>query len=147
MAITRLPDYPITRWFWLSIEIAATTLWVTAAVRVLSFRALVRIVSARPRIVRRPSVSVEARTALVEGVGRRIAGSTCLVKALVLFTVLQRRGIEPEVIVAVARSAGRLDAHAWVRLQDAVICGGPERAGYVPVFVLRSHSASSAAAA
>jgi len=131
----------------LALEIAATTLWMTALVRVVPFRTLARVVTRPARDRRRPSVPVERAAALVDAVGRRIAGSTCLVKALVLFTVLRRRGAEPEVIVAAARTGGRLDAHAWVRLQDAVVFGGPEREGYEPVLVLRSQSRSSAAAA
>lgn len=131
----------------LALEIAVITLAVTTALRILPFSAFVRAVSTRPRRMRQPAVSPHRIAQLVEGVARRIPGSTCLVQAVVLFHVLLRRGIATEVVVAAARTSGGLDAHAWVRFENSAILGGPEREGYAPLLVLRADSASSAAAA
>ena len=52
---------------------------------------------------------------LVEAAARHhLLGTTCLTRALVLCTLLRRRGHEARLVVGCARPNGRFEAHAWV---------------------------------
>lgn len=58
---------------------------------------------------------------------------TCLKKALVLYAMLTRRGVNARVIVGAAKSDSKLDAHAWIEHQGQVILGGPATDQYAPL--------------
>ena len=64
-----------------------------------------------------------ARTAwLVEIAGRFcLPRPTCLAKALVVFSLLRRRGLPAELVIGVSKTQGPLEGHAWVELGGAAI--------------------------
>jgi hypothetical protein len=56
---------------------------------------------------------------------------TCLAKALVLFSLLKRRGLPAELVIGVSKAQGPLEGHAWVELGGAaVVAGDPGPASY-----------------
>jgi transglutaminase superfamily protein len=66
---------------------------------------------ASPAGLRDPERAAE----LVEAAARHhFLGTTCLTRALVLCTLLRRRGHEARLVLGCARSNGRFEAHAWV---------------------------------
>jgi hypothetical protein len=67
-----------------------------------------------------------ALAAAVTRAARRVpGGSSCLVEALALAWMVRRRRLRARVRIGVARSGGRLLAHAWV---EAPGLPGPRRA-------------------
>jgi hypothetical protein len=74
-----------------------------------------------------------ARTAwLVEVAAHRcLPRPTCLAKALVVFSLLKRRGLAAELVIGVAKTQRPLEGHAWVELGGAaVVVGDPGPASY-----------------
>src|SRR5207249_10712960 len=74
-----------------------------------------------------------ARTVwLVEIAGRFcLPRPTCLAKALVVFSLLRRRGLPAELVIGVSKTRGLLEGHAWVELGGvAVVSGDPRPASY-----------------
>jgi hypothetical protein len=56
--------------------------------------------------------------ALAAIAGRRgLIVATCLRHALLVYTVLRRRGFSPALMLGVRKVNNSIDAHAWVRLQ------------------------------
>ena len=63
----------------------------------------------------REAVSCERLAYLVEVAARHhVLQFFCLQKALVLYRLLHRRGIEVELVIGVMKAAQRLVAHAWL---------------------------------
>jgi hypothetical protein len=64
---------------------------------------------------------------LVEAAARHhLLGTTCLTRALVLCSLLRRRGLDARLVVGCARPEGRFEAHAWVAYgSQAVAAAGP----------------------
>ncbi|HLW78558.1 MAG TPA: lasso peptide biosynthesis B2 protein [Terriglobia bacterium] len=52
-------------------------------------------------------------------------GATCLKKALVLYALLQRRGVDVKLIIGATKTDRKLDAHAWLEHDGRVLIGGP----------------------
>jgi hypothetical protein len=66
--------------------------------------------------------------------GRRVPGSTCLVRALVAQGLFARHGYASQLRLGVARGPGRVfEAHAWLERDGQVLVGGPVDARYVPM--------------
>lgn len=66
--------------------------------------------------------------------GRRVPGSTCLVRALAAQGLFARHGYASQVRLGVARGPGRaFEAHAWLERDGQVLVGGPVEARYVPL--------------
>ena len=61
-----------------------------------------------------------------------ILNPTCLEKALILYGLLRRRGIEAHLRIGTMLNEAGLQAHAWIECQDRVILGGATQ-GYVPM--------------
>jgi hypothetical protein len=65
---------------------------------------------------------------------RRAARSwaVCLPQALAANWMLHRRGIESTVCLGVRRNptGGRMDAHAWLRVGQSILIGGPQAEGF-----------------
>lgn len=58
----------------------------------------------------------------------------CLTRSIALQSMLRRRGIQATVRVGARRKGGRLEAHAWVELEGAVLGDSPEHvAGFAPL--------------
>jgi len=55
---------------------------------------------------------------------------TCLAKALVVLSLLKRRGLPAQLVVGVTKARGPLEGHAWVELGGAVVGADPGPAGY-----------------
>lgn len=53
--------------------------------------------------------------------GRGVMPATCLPQALLLQTLLRRRGHDGQLRIGVRRNEGATDAHAWVEVQGVVI--------------------------
>lgn len=55
---------------------------------------------------------------------RWIPGSSCLTEALCCQAILLRNGYDARLILGLERTEpGKLDAHAWIELEDAVLIG------------------------
>jgi hypothetical protein len=50
---------------------------------------------------------------------------TCLAKALVVLSLLKRRGLPVQLVVGVTKARGPLEGHAWVELGGAVVGADP----------------------
>lgn len=62
--------------------------------------------------------------------GRRgVIRASCLPQALVLHTLLRRRGLQALVKLGVRSHGGRVEAHAWVELDGITL--GPAHEGYL----------------
>lgn len=55
--------------------------------------------------------------------------ATCLRQALVVVTLLRRRGLDAQLRIGVQPDAGTFGAHAWVQLGEVAL--GPEAPGFV----------------
>jgi len=55
---------------------------------------------------------------------------TCLAKALVVLSLLKRRGLPAQLVVGVTKARGPLEGHAWVELGGAVVGADPGPASY-----------------
>lgn len=78
----------------------------------------------------------------VTSASRFIPHATCLVQALALQTMLRQHGIEASLNIGVARQDGeRLNAHAWIRHDDALIACGSNPVDYTPLLVLKTETA------
>jgi hypothetical protein len=104
---------------------------VVAAVRL----ALTVVPYAALRRLRRPVVRlVTARStrpfderSVVDAVriaSRHVTRATCLTQAIALHLMLARRGADSELVVGVASTEGRFEAHAWVDRDGRVLIGG-----------------------
>jgi hypothetical protein len=60
-------------------------------------------------------------------------GPVCLDRALVQFAMLSRRGLRPEVVIGLPRSASDKDAHAWVEVDHVDVGPPPGGSGHVPL--------------
>lgn len=59
----------------------------------------------------------------VELAARVVPGTTCLMKARVGCTMLNRLGYEAEVKIGVSRNLSGIEAHAWVKCDGAIVMG------------------------
>ena len=59
---------------------------------------------------------------------------TCLTKALVVFSLLKRRGLPAEVVIGVTKARGPLEGHAWVQLGEGAVVGDPGPVSYTALF-------------
>lgn len=50
---------------------------------------------------------------------------TCLAKALVVLSLLKRRGLPAQLVVGVTKARGPLEGHAWVELDGAAVGADP----------------------
>lgn len=103
------------------------------AVRLLGFRVCKRALD-RPR-VGAPRNSQSSEADLLD-VARRIAHleavtaanlffpMSCLEQSLVLYRMLRRRGMNPDLRIGARKEGSRFEAHAWVELDRTVLDGG-----------------------
>lgn len=59
--------------------------------------------------------------------------ATCLVRAVAGWLLLKRRGIPSVLRFGVRRRNGALEAHAWLRVGEAIVLGGDEAESFVPI--------------
>ena len=60
-------------------------------------------------------------------------GPVCLDRALVQFAMLSRRGLRPELVIGLPRSASDKDAHAWVEIDQVDVGPPPGGSGHLPL--------------
>ena len=65
-----------------------------------------------------------ARLAAIAG-RRGPIHATCLRQSLLVYWLLRRRGLAPELKIGVQRIPGAMDAHAWVELEGIALPPGP----------------------
>jgi hypothetical protein len=110
-----------------------------AALRLISFKKLLHLAdefSRRPPRGQDPSYpSSERITWAVSAVGRRIPFlSRCLVQAVTTKILLARWGHPALIRIGVIRGEnGRLEAHAWVESQGAVVMGAGAAGNFIPL--------------
>jgi len=110
---------------------------VSAGLRLLGLRRMRRMlaVAAAVRSVRRWDVDDHGRQAtrtawLVEVAARCLRPRpTCLAKALVVSSLLRRRGVPAQLVIGVSKAGGQLQGHAWVELDGPAVgeAAGPGR--------------------
>ncbi len=98
------------------------------ALRFFSFTSILRLLDrcGRARVWRgRASSLTPDRVAqLVEASARRAwTGLSCLVKALTASFLLQRRGMQVEMVIGAVKRGAQLHAHAWVRHDGRILLG------------------------
>jgi len=82
----------------------------------------------------RPHDSLVRLVWAASAIARRWPGTTCLLEALVMESMLFRHGYSPTLKIGVrpgasVSDAGRLDAHAWVECDGRVVFGAVEQLG------------------
>lgn len=87
----------------------------------------------RPEPRRHPGRSpLEVGARLGNGVARTLAllpaDSRCLMRSLVLVSLLSRRGVASNLVIGVCANDGRFDAHAWVEYEGRALL--PPGEGY-----------------
>jgi hypothetical protein len=112
---------------------------VGAALRLVSFKKLLHLTdefSRRTSPRQSPSSpSSERITWAISAVGRRIPFlSKCLIQAVAAKILLARWGYPAFMRIGVSRGDnGRLEAHAWVESQGAIVMGAPTVNHFVPL--------------
>jgi hypothetical protein len=112
---------------------------------------LVRFVWAGPRGTTPRCSEREARiVALAQRVyrpGLRPDQGRCLQRSLLLYRFLSENSAAPRLVIGVSRTAGRVEGHAWVLVDDAPVGEPPNIArAFVPVAVFGRAGALLAAA-
>lgn len=108
---------------------------VSAGLRLLGLRRVLALTAAVPPARRRASED-DRRAAtripwLVEVAARCVRPRpNCLAKALVVSSLLRRRGLAAQLVVGVSKAGGRLEGHAWVELDGAALGADPGRGNY-----------------
>ena len=102
---------------------------VSAGLRFLGLRRMLALAAA-VRSVRRWDVQDDGRQAtrtawLVEVAARCLRPRpTCLAKALVVSSLLRRRGVPAQLVIGVSKASGQLQGHAWVELDGPAVGEG-----------------------
>ena len=100
---------------------------VSVGLRLVGLRRVLALVEALVSVRRRNCAADDhrrpARTAWLVEIAARwcLPRPTCLAKALVVFSLLQRRGLPVELVIGVTKAQGPLEGHAWVELGGAAI--------------------------
>ena len=105
---------------------------VKVALRTLPYSRLTNVLDTYVPVARRARSTVTAITRAAGAAARRIGGATCLAQALVVHTMLRRRGHAACLRIGVRRNGGTsFEAHAWVECNGVVVIGElPEIAAY-----------------
>ena len=81
-----------------------------------------------------PAIPAERIAALVEAAALRVPFRvTCLHRALTLYSLLRRHGIEAELVMGAAHAPAGLEAHAWVEHRGAALGGGTPTDTFAPL--------------
>ena len=134
-------ELPIPEWF-LVFRAAFWFAIVEVGLRILRFTTLIKMLGNRklPQKARgSQSCGVERVAYCVELASRfDPVQATCLKKALVLYALLIRRGLDVRLFIGAAKTktdlANRIDYHAWIEHQGRVILGGGKSERYIPFY-------------
>ena len=118
----------------LVLEAALFTVAVRLALSALSLRTVRGLLARIPAVTRRVSGDGASRIARAVTRARAVVpGATCLVRALVVRTLLARRGYSAHLRLGFVRSEGGvLSGHAWVESEGRVFDDTGEASGYAP---------------
>jgi hypothetical protein len=145
-------ELPIAEWFlvfragfWFAI--------VEVGLRILRFTTLIKILGDRklPERVRGSQSCSAERVAYCVDLASRFdpLQATCLKKALVLYALLIRRGLDVRLFIGAAKTkadlANRIDYHAWLEHQGRVILGGDKSELYIPLYCVYGSNAEGCA--
>lgn len=111
--------------WWLLVAVAVAQVAAAAALRAMPLP-VVRAGAGRCRRLARLLVqgSDERVVWAIEATGKRLGRlSTCLIRALVAELVLDTNRGPLHLTIGVRRTAGRLEAHAWLARQDRILIG------------------------
>ena len=119
---------PWTEWLFL-IQASVLLPAVALGLKLLPFKTLLALLQDRGTVesdaLGKRIVNPERAASLVEVASRyHMLKPTCLQKALVLYRLLRRKGVEVELIIGVTKAKGALEAHAWLEYHGRVILGG-----------------------
>ena len=90
-----------------------------------------------PRRLRGGTVSVRQIGWAVTVAGRYVPGSTCLVKALAVQSLLLLEGYQARLCIGVAKTPGApLAAHAWTEYEGTVVTPDTAHLQYAPLLTL-----------
>src|SRR5688572_21454114 len=105
----RAPDYAT------AIEVLGLAVWVEVALRVMPFsRLLERLKHHSPHVTASGDEYQRLLRYVAVAYGVLPFPATCLRRSVVLYGLLERRGVASRVCFGVAKSGSVLDAHAWV---------------------------------
>ena len=120
---------PWTEWLFL-IQAAILLPAVVLGLKLLPFKTLLALLQRRGTVVcdawGKGIVNPDRAAYLIDMVSRyHVLKPTCLQKALILYGLLRRKGVEVELMIGVTKIKGALEAHAWLEYHQRVILGGP----------------------
>ena len=101
------------------------------------FHRTVRILAGIPTPMRRYPLDPEGPIGWAErirSVSGRPYGGTCLDRSVLLWYLMQQRGLDGRIRIGVARDDDDLVGHAWVELDGRVVNDNPDVAGMYSVF-------------
>lgn len=110
----------------LAIEALTLLLAVRIGLRILPFAAMQRKLARRSMPGEKDEQPVDRVAWAVKAVARRVPGTTCLVEALVVDSMLRRHGHTPTFRIGVREGRSSLEAHAWVECDGTVVIGAVE---------------------
>jgi Transglutaminase-like superfamily len=85
--------------------------------------------------------AVDRITWAVQRAARSIPGSSCLVQALAVQTLLVRYNYKPCLVIGVSKDKSLgFEAHAWVTSEGQIVIGGHEASRYTTILTLGSLS-------
>ncbi len=118
---------------WLCVQAVPVLLVTIAGLRLFGLRrwqsVLTHLTPPQPYRVEQDGEAAARRARLVARAVRRAAihgpcRGTCLAEALVVWSLLRRRGIDGDLQIGVRRSETGVEAHAWVAVQGQTVIGG-----------------------
>ena len=119
-------------------KVTVALLVIRVALRLVRFRTLSFPLKRKALLNGKTAPEPEHFASLVEIASRyHVLNPSCLEKALVLFCILRRRGIEADLRIGTVLNEAGLQAHAWVKYRDRVILGGAIE-GYAPLCSLNT---------
>ena len=121
---------------WLMVRLAFRVLTTRVALHTLPLPSTIRLVTPRrPRQgPTRDLDAVENELRLAQMMTNLLAGSNCLVRALVGLRALRLHGYDARLRFGVRKVGSELEAHAWLENEDGLCLDGAATAGgYVPL--------------
>lgn len=106
--------------------------WLLAARAMVEIFPYARVRWVADRITPRhsPTMSVLECAQAVARAARVLPSAGCLARSVAAECLLRREGRDAVLILGVRLDDARLDAHAWVRCEDAIVTGGDEASQY-----------------
>lgn len=110
---------------------------VALGMRVLPFHRVVVLLRGNGNAAGKASIDPDRAAYLVEVASRlQLRKPTCLQKALVLYGLLRRQGVEADLVIGAKKAEEKLAAHAWLEHQGRIILGGNGAGPYAPLLSL-----------